>query len=87
MRTHICSLALARAVTATGSASAEPRSPFEQPDPVRTVKMHVDGQAMLAKAQAAGIDFSGNVARVPDGIEADAVVTTADVLALEALGM
>jgi Zinc carboxypeptidase/Chitobiase/beta-hexosaminidase C-terminal domain len=87
-RMRVLGLAVfASVVTATSAAGASPpRSPLERPDPVSTVRVHFDGAAMLAKAQDAGIDVSGNAERVPSGIEADAVVTKAQELQLEAMG-
>lgn len=41
---------------------------------------------MLASLESAGIDISGAVTRVPNGIEADAVVTDAEILELTAMG-
>ena len=65
---------------------AQERSPLENPDPVSNVRVKVDGRAALAAAESAGIDFTGNVARVPDGIEADALVTDEELLKLKLMG-
>ena len=53
---------------------------------MKTVRIHVDGSAMMAELESRGIDISGNVQRVPNGIEADAVVTDREALEIEAAG-
>ncbi|HET6548033.1 MAG TPA: M14 family metallopeptidase [Solirubrobacter sp.] len=79
-------LAVVAGVGFAGPSAAAERSPLENPEPVKTVRVHVDGAAMLADAQEAGIDFSGGAERVPTGIEADAVVTHEQELQLVAMG-
>ena len=41
---------------------------------------------MMAELESRGIDISGNVQRVPNGIEADAVVTDREMLEIVAAG-
>src|SRR4051812_11327076 len=78
--------AMAVSVLTFGSpAGAAQRSPLEEPDPVSTVRVHLDGSLMVAAAENAGIDLSGGAERVPDGIEADAVVTDDQIATLKAL--
>src|SRR3954453_8376907 len=80
-------LAVAAGVLVAGPpAGAQQRSPLEDPDPVSNVRVKLDGRAGLAKAESAGIDFSGNVARVPDGIEVDAIVTDEELIRLKLMG-
>lgn len=79
--------AAAAAVSLTaGSASAGERSPLEDPEPVKTVRLHFDGAAAADAVQNAGIDLEHGATRVPDGIEADAVVTDSQLLKAIALG-
>ncbi len=80
-------LALAAAAAVSPSAAqGQGRSALETPDVVKTVRVQVDGSVMLSKLESEGFDFSGGYARVPDGIETDAVVTDQELLDLVARG-
>ncbi|HWK29047.1 MAG TPA: M14 family metallopeptidase [Solirubrobacter sp.] len=59
---------------------------MEVPDAVKQVRVHVDGSVALAELETAGFDFSGNLTRVPDGLEVDAIVTDRQELELLARG-
>src|SRR3954447_14505242 len=85
MRVRLLAVLAAGAMTA-GPAGAQERSPLEQPDPVSTVRVQLPGSVALAEAESAGIDFSGNPERVPDGVQSDAVVTAAQLTQLKAMG-
>ncbi|TDB92309.1 hypothetical protein E1091_13075, partial [Micromonospora fluostatini] len=83
-------------LTATTPAGAEPagpptagsdRSPLEDEDAVRHVRIQMTGGAMLEKVVDAGIDVGHGLQRVPDGIEAEAVVTAGQVATLTAMGV
>ena len=72
----------------TGTAgAAPPRSPLEDPEPVRTVTLRVDGSETLDQLAAAGVDLSSGATRVPTGLEVEAVVSDAEAAALEADGV
>src|SRR5262249_41107383 len=86
VRGRLLVLAVAAASGFSLAPAGAQRSPLEDPDPVSTVRVHLDGSVMLAQAENQGIDFSGAAERVPSGIEADAVVTDADIAKLKALG-
>jgi hypothetical protein len=69
------------------AAPPEKRSPLEAPEPVRTVNLHLSGSEMLDDVAEAGFDLSSGPTRVPTGIEVEAVVSDAEVAALEAAGV
>jgi murein tripeptide amidase MpaA len=50
------------------------------------VRVHLPGRSAFEEAKAAGFDITGNVERVPDGVEADVLVTEEEMTALRALG-
>ena len=86
-RSRLLVLALgAGLLSAAAPAAADQRSPLEQPDAVKQIRVKVDGRVALAELESKGFDFSGNLARVPDGLEVDAIVTQAQELALVASG-
>ncbi len=76
---------LGLAVVAAGLIAAGPAA-AEEPEPVKTVRVHVDGSVMLAELESRGLDVSGGYQRVPNGIEVDAVVTDREILEIEAAG-
>ncbi len=86
VRTRIGLLVLALAAIAACPAAAQERSPLETPDAVEQIRVKVDGRVALAELESAGFDFSGNLTRVPDGLEVDALVTPAQEVALVARG-
>lgn len=63
------------------------RSHLEDPDPVRLVRIQLTGSDMLDEVVAAGYDLEHGIKRVPDGIEAEAVVTDEQIAELEAMGV
>jgi hypothetical protein len=72
----MCAIALIALVATPVLAQDGARSPLENPDPVKVVRLLLPGRALMDKLQNNGVlDIAGNVARVPDGIELDAVVT------------
>jgi Zinc carboxypeptidase/Chitobiase/beta-hexosaminidase C-terminal domain len=77
---------VASLIVTTPAAGAPPRSPLEDPEPVRTVRLLVDGSSTLDALNEAGFDIAHGAKRVPNGIEVDAVVTEAEVSQLEAMG-
>jgi hypothetical protein len=79
-RCRVLVLAVAAGLLVTGTAVAE------EPEAVKTVRLHFDGKAEADAVQNAGIDLEHNATRVPNGIEADAVVTDAQLLAAIAAG-
>src|SRR5690349_21318139 len=85
-RLSVLAVAAAGVLLVGPSAGAQERSPLEDPEPVSNVRVKLDGRAALAAAESAGIDFAGNVKRVPDGIEADALVTDAELTKLKLMG-
>src|SRR3954447_13609613 len=79
-------LAVTAGLLLAGPAGAQQRSPLEDPDPVSQVRVKLPGSAAIAAAENAGIDFSGNPERVPDGIETDAIVTGEQLTQLRLMG-
>ncbi|MFC0506567.1 M14 family metallopeptidase [Micromonospora costi] len=71
---------------ATAAAGSE-RSPLENADQVRLVRIKLTGADMLDKVVAAGFDLDHGLKRVPTGIEGEAVVTAEQLTELEALGV
>ncbi|HEX5781367.1 MAG TPA: M14 family metallopeptidase [Solirubrobacteraceae bacterium] len=69
------------------AGAAPPRSPLEDPEPVRTVTLRVDGSETLDQLADAGVDLSSGATRVPTGLEVEAVVSDAEAAALEADGV
>jgi hypothetical protein len=86
-RRALPTLLLALALVAPIGATAEPlRNPAEDPDPVTLVRLAIPGRDVL-DIVAANFDLAGNFARVPDGVQVDAVVTEEEALLLDALGV
>src|SRR4051794_22444345 len=86
LRIHMLVLAIAAAVVSPTAAGAQERSPLETPEAVKKVRVHVAGSAALSRLESEGFDFSGGLVRVPDGLEADAILTDQQVLDLVARG-
>jgi Zinc carboxypeptidase len=88
LRVVVLVLVSSMLVVADPAAAAPPeRSPLEAPEPVRTVTLRLSGTDMLDDVADAGFDLSSGPARVPAGVEVEAVVTDSDVAALEARGV
>jgi hypothetical protein len=87
-RSRLLVLALgAGLLGAAAPAAADQRSPLEQPEPTKTVRVLVDGAVELAELESAGYDFGHSGVRVPNGIEAETGVTREQELALAARGV
>src|SRR3954453_12125711 len=86
LRIHMLVLAIAAAVVSPTVAGAQERSPLETTEAVKKVRVHVAGSAALGRLESEGFEFSGGLVRVPDGLEADAIVTDQQGLDLVARG-
>ncbi|HEX5598552.1 MAG TPA: M14 family zinc carboxypeptidase [Micromonosporaceae bacterium] len=85
------------ALIGTAPAGADPadptattgseRSHLEDPEQVRLVRIQLTGTDMLDEVVAAGFDLEHGLRRVPNGIEAEAVVTDEQITELEAIGV
>ena len=71
-RSRLLVLALgAGLLGAATPAAADQRSPLEEPEATRTVRVLLDGAVEMAKLENAGYDFGHSAVRVPNGLEAD----------------
>ena len=87
-RSRLLVLALgAGLLGAATPAAADQRSPLEEPDATKTVRVLLDGAVEMAELESAGYDFGHSAVRVPSGIEAETAVTQAQELALAARGV
>ncbi len=87
-RSRLLVLALgAGLLGAATPAGADQRSPLEEPEATRTVRVLLDGSLEMAKLENAGYDFGHSAVRVPNGLEAETAVTQAQELALAARGV
>jgi hypothetical protein len=85
-RLRVVLLVLVASLLVVGGAVAQERSPLEEPEPVETVRVALPGSEMLDEIAARGFDVSGDVTRVPAGLEVDVVASDSQVAALERLG-
>jgi Zinc carboxypeptidase/Chitobiase/beta-hexosaminidase C-terminal domain len=79
-------LVLVASLLVGGNAVAQERSPLEDPEPVDTVRLALDGADALDEISDRGFDISGDVTRVPAGFEVDVVASDSEVAALKRLG-
>ena len=87
-RSRLLVLALgAGLLGAATPAAADQRSPLEQPEATKTVRVELNGAVQMAELENAGYDFGHSAVRVPNGIEADTTVTQAQELALVTRGV
>lgn len=72
----ICAIFFFALVSTQVLAQDGARSSLEDPDPIAVVRLLFPGIELVDMLQSEGVlDVAGNVERVPDGIELDAVVT------------
>lgn len=87
-RSRWLALAVSAGVLAVaGPAVADERSPLENPEPTKTVRVQLPGTVQLAELEDQGFDFGHSAKRVPDGIEATTNVTLREELELAARGV
>ena len=90
---RIVLFALIGSILVVAPASAEDpaplgeRSALETPDPLSTVWLSFTGSDQLNAAASAGIDVEHNIVRVPNGIEAPAIVTEEQLALLDTMGV
>src|SRR5215213_2301521 len=77
---------LVLAAVSVGVLTAGSPALAQDPEPLKTLRVKLDGAVELAEAQNRGIDIDHGLERVPDGIEAEVHVTRAQELELAALG-
>ena len=88
--THVLvALAVAGAVAMSAGGGADADDPVEvdHPDAVSIVTLRVPDGALLGSVVSGGYDLDHDVERTADGFTVTAVVTNADIAALEAMGV
>ena len=79
-------LLVPRSAAASGSSAVRGRAgaaALGEPAPTSLVRLRLPGMAALDAAVSAGLDVAGDFARVPEGVEVDAVVTAEEIAALQ----